>query len=47
MDPAPALDPAKFALDFQEQPSFSAYYFLNVHLQHFSKIKSHKEDIKQ
>jgi hypothetical protein len=23
--------------------SFSAYYFLNVHLNHFSKIKSHKE----
>jgi hypothetical protein len=25
---------------------FSAYYFLKLHLHHFSKIKSHKEVIK-
>ncbi len=28
-------------------PSFSAYYFLKVHLHHFSKIKSPKEITKQ
>jgi hypothetical protein len=26
---------------------FSAYYFLKVHLHHFSKIKSHKDVTKQ
>jgi hypothetical protein len=28
-------------------PSFPAYYFLNVHLHHFSKIKIQKEVIKR
>jgi hypothetical protein len=44
MDPAP--DPAIFVIDVQDAlkklfffPSLSAYYFLKVHLHHFSKIK--------
>jgi hypothetical protein len=43
-------DPATFVIDLQEAnkkliflKSFSAYYFLKVHLHHFSKIKSPKE----
>ncbi len=43
-------DPAIFDIDFQDASKklifntiFSAYYFLNVHLHHFSKIKSQKE----
>jgi hypothetical protein len=50
MDP----DLAIFVIDFQEsnkkrieKKSFSAYYFLKVHLHHFSKIKSQKEVTKQ
>jgi hypothetical protein len=49
MDP----DPAIFVLDLQDANknlfmlNFSAYYFLKVHLQNFSKIKSHKEITKQ
>ncbi len=46
MDP----DPAIFVIDLQDASNklifntiFSAYYFLKVHLHHFSKIKSHKE----
>jgi hypothetical protein len=46
MDP----DPAIFVIDFQDASKklifntiFSAYYFLKVHLHHFSKIKSQKE----
>jgi hypothetical protein len=46
MDP----DPAIFVIDLQnankkliETKSFSAYYFLNVHLHYFSKTKSSKE----
>jgi hypothetical protein len=46
MDP----DPAIFVIDLQHankklifNTSFSAYYFLKVHLHHFSKIKSQKE----
>ncbi len=46
MDP----DPAIFVIDLQEASKklifntiFSAYYFLKVHLHHFSKIKSQKE----
>ncbi len=45
MDP----DPPIFVIDLQEankktnlKKSFSAYYFLTVHLHHFSKIKSQK-----
>jgi hypothetical protein len=50
-DLAPA-DPAFFVTDFQDANKnyfFSAYYpyFLQLHLQHFSKIKSHKEVTKQ
>jgi hypothetical protein len=47
-------DPAIFVIDFQDAnkkliflTSFSAYYFLKVHLNHFSKIKSQKEVTKQ
>jgi hypothetical protein len=46
MDP----DPAIFVIDLQDASKklifntiFSAYYFLEVHLHHFSKIKSKKE----
>jgi hypothetical protein len=49
----PDADPAIFVSDLQDVnkslffPSFFAYYFLKVHLYHFSKIKSHKEVKKQ
>ncbi len=50
MDP----DPAIFYIDLQDankklikKKSFSAYYFLKVHLHFFSKIKSQKEVTKQ
>jgi hypothetical protein len=49
-DPAQAPDPAVFVIDLQDANKklfFSAYYFLKVHLHHFSKIKSHKEVTKQ
>ncbi len=43
-------DPAIFVIDLQDASKkqifntiFSAYYFLKVHLHHFSKIKSKKE----
>jgi hypothetical protein len=48
MDPNP--DPAIFVIDLQSAnkkliflQNFSAYFFLKVHLHHFSKIKSQKE----
>jgi hypothetical protein len=47
------LDPAIFAFDLQERQQktifvlgFSAYYFLEVNLHHFSKIKSHEKSHK-
>jgi hypothetical protein len=48
MDPDADPDPAIFIIDLQDankkliKKSFSAYYFLKVHLHHFSKIKSQK-----
>jgi hypothetical protein len=43
-------DPAIFVIDLQDASQklifntiFSAYYFLKVHLHHFSKIKSENE----
>jgi hypothetical protein len=47
-------DPAIFVIDLQDankklpviKKSFSAYYFLKVHLHHFSKIKSKKRSHK-
>jgi hypothetical protein len=52
MDPDP--DPAIFVIDLQGAnkkiiffAKFSAYFFLKVHLHHFSKIKSKKEVTKQ
>ena len=53
MDPNPDSDldpdPAIFVIDLQDASKklifktiFSAYYFLKVHLHHFSKIKSQK-----
>jgi hypothetical protein len=42
-------DPAIFIIDLQDankkliKKSFSTYYFLKLHLHHFSKIKSQKE----
>jgi hypothetical protein len=45
----PDLDPAIFVIDLQAPTknflflSFSAYYFLKVHLHHFTNIKSRKE----
>jgi hypothetical protein len=52
MDPDP--DPSVFIIDLQDankkqikQKSFSAYYFLEVLLHHFSKVKSQKEVTKQ
>ncbi len=50
MDPDADPDPAIFVSDLQEankKLSFLAYYFLKVHLHHFSMIKSHKEVTKQ
>jgi hypothetical protein len=56
MDPDPDADqdPVIFVSDLQDvdkklifSPSFFAYYFLKVHLHHFSKIKSHEEVTKQ
>jgi hypothetical protein len=53
MDQDPALALAIFFLDLQDAnkklyiKSFSAYYFLKVHLHHFLNIKSHKEVAKQ
>ncbi len=48
MDPDP--DPAIFGIDLQDASkklifytNSSAYYFLKLHLHHFSKIKSQKE----
>jgi hypothetical protein len=49
----PDADPAIFLTDLQDAnkklilKSFSAYYFLNVHLHRFSRIKSLKEVTKQ
>jgi hypothetical protein len=53
MDPDPDADPepAFFVIELQNankklifnKKSFSAYYFLKVHLHNFSKIKSPKE----
>jgi hypothetical protein len=47
-------DPAIFVIDLQDGSKklnfntiFSAYYFLKVHLHHFSKIKSQKESQKE
>jgi hypothetical protein len=47
-------DPAIFVIDLQDASKklilntiFSAYYFLNVHLHHVSKIKSQKESQKK
>jgi hypothetical protein len=56
MDPDPDLDadPAIFVIDLQDanknlikKKVFLVYYFLKIHLHHFSKIKSHKEVTKQ
>jgi hypothetical protein len=47
MDPDP--DPAVFVIDFQganKKQSFSAYFFLKVHLHHFSRIKKSKRSHK-
>jgi hypothetical protein len=48
------LDPAVFVIDLQDASKklifntiFSAYYFLKVHLHHFSKIKSQKGSQKE
>jgi hypothetical protein len=47
-DPDPGSDHAFFVNDLQDVKKklffkkFSAYYFLKVHLHHFSKIKSQK-----
>jgi hypothetical protein len=37
----------KMATKINFSSKFSAYYFLKLHLHHFSKIKSHKEVTKQ
>jgi uncharacterized membrane protein YiaA len=45
VDPEDPKTPV-FVIDLQDankKLSFSAYYFLKVHLHHFSKIKSQKE----
>jgi hypothetical protein len=59
MDPDPDLDvdtePTIFDIDlqdtnknkFKKKNRFSAYFFLKVHLLHFSKIKSPKDVTKQ
>jgi hypothetical protein len=48
MDLYPAPDPAIFVSELQEGNKiffqrFFAYFFLKLHLHHFSEIKSHKE----
>jgi hypothetical protein len=50
MDPDADPDPAIFVIDLQDankkmslKQKFPTYYFLKVHLHHFSKIKSPKE----
>jgi hypothetical protein len=52
VDPDSDLKPAFFAIDLQDAnkkqiflQSLSAYYFLKVHLHHFSKIKSHHKEV--
>jgi hypothetical protein len=54
MDPDAYPNPAIFLIDLQDankklikKKSFSAYYFLKVHLHNFSKIKIQKEVTKQ
>jgi hypothetical protein len=51
LDPGPDPNPAIFVIKLQDANKkpifFSAFYFLKVHLLHFSKIKSQKEVIKQ
>ncbi len=54
VDPDADPDPAIFVIDLQDAnkkliflTSFSAYYFLKVHLHHFSKIKNQKDVTKQ
>jgi hypothetical protein len=47
MDQDPEADPDLVIFDSDLQDGFFAYYFLKVHLHHFSKIKSHKEVTKQ
>jgi hypothetical protein len=54
LDPGSDPDPAIFVIDLQDShnkqlfsKSFSAYYFLKVHLNHFSKLRSQKQVTKQ
>jgi hypothetical protein len=49
IDPDADPDPAIFVIDLQSslKKKISAYYFLKIHLYHFSKIKSPKEGTKQ
>jgi hypothetical protein len=54
VDPDSDPDPAIFVIDLQDvnkklifKKGFPAYYFLKVHLHHFSKIKSLEEVTKQ
>jgi hypothetical protein len=53
-DPDPRIHTSDLVTDLQDVNqksifilSFSAHFFLKVHLRHFSKIKSHKEVTKQ
>jgi hypothetical protein len=52
-DPHADPDPSIFIIDLEDdnkkliKKSFSAYYFMEVLLHHFSKIKSQKEVTKQ
>jgi hypothetical protein len=51
MDPDADTNPAIFVIDFQDAnkklviKKIFCFYFLQVHLSHFSKIKSQKEVI--
>jgi hypothetical protein len=47
MDQDADPDPALFVIDLQDVNKKQIYYFLNVHLYHFSNIKSQKEVTKQ
>jgi hypothetical protein len=48
-DPDPTPDPSNFVSDLQDGnlklffSKFFAFYFMKLHLHHFSKIKSHKK----
>jgi hypothetical protein len=43
LDPDPSISSLTFKTPTNKIKSFSAYYFLKIHLHNFSKLKSPKE----